>query len=119
MLGTAVYVAPEVLAGDTYDGFKVDMWACGVVLFAMVVGSYPFDFGYHGGVGPEQKGQNAKLMKALMQADYKLPDDIGPPLADLVSHLIQPDAAARYSAAEALKHPASTPPPPPQLDYQG
>ena len=42
VLGTAVYVAPEVLAGEQYDGFKVDMWACGVVLFAMVAGSYPF-----------------------------------------------------------------------------
>jgi serine/threonine protein kinase len=48
VLGTAVYVAPEVLAAEKYDGYKVDMWACGVVLFAMVVGSYPFDFGYHG-----------------------------------------------------------------------
>jgi len=62
------------------------------------------DFGYHGGVGPEQRGQNAQLMKALMKADYKLPSDVSEPLVDLVSHLIQPDAAKRYSAAEALKH---------------
>jgi serine/threonine protein kinase len=81
------------------------MWACGVVLFAMVVGSYPFDFGYHGGVGPEQKGQNAQLMKALMKADYKLPNDISAPLTDLISHLIQPDPDARYTASQALKHP--------------
>ena len=63
------------------------------------------DFGYHGGVGPEQRGQNAQLMKALMKADYKLPSDVSDPLVDLVSHLIQPDAAKRYTAAEALKHP--------------
>ncbi len=105
VLGTAVYVAPEVLSGHEYDGFKVDMWACGVVLFAMIAGSYPFDFGYHGGVGPEQKGQNAQLMRALMKADYDLPSDISKPLGDLVSHLIQPDPETRYSAAQALKHP--------------
>ena len=40
-----------------------------------------------------------------MKADYKLPGDVSAPLADLVSHLIQPDAGARYTAAEALKHP--------------
>ena len=42
VLGTAVYVAPEVLSGAEYDGFKVDTWACGVVLFAMVGGFMPF-----------------------------------------------------------------------------
>lgn len=88
-----------------YDGAKVDMWACGVILYAMCFGSYPFDFGYHGGVGPEQKGQNAQLMKALMKADYTLPGDASDELRDLLSHLIQPDPAARYTAAEALKHP--------------
>lgn len=90
---------------NRYDGFKVDMWACGVVLYAMCVGNYPFDFGYHGGVGPEQKGQNAQLMKALLKADYKLPRDCSPGLTDLLSHLIQPDPEARYTAAQALKHP--------------
>lgn len=90
---------------NRYDGFKVDMWACGVVLYAMCVGNYPFDFGYHGGVGPEQKGQNAQLMKALLKADYKLPKDCSPGLTDLLSHLIQPDPEARYTAAQALKHP--------------
>lgn len=86
---------------------KVDMWACGVVLFAMCVGAYPFDSAVtgHGGVGPEQKNQNAKLMHALLKADYKLPSDVSPGLKDLLSHLIQPDADARYTAAEALKHP--------------
>jgi serine/threonine protein kinase len=105
VLGTAVYVAPEVLNGSEYDGFKVDMWACGVILFAMVAGCYPFDFGYHGGVGPDQKGQNAQLMRALMKAEYDLPSDVAAPIADLLTHLIQPDPAKRFSAVDALKHP--------------
>jgi serine/threonine protein kinase len=104
VLGTAVYVAPEVLDGKAYDGQLVDMWACGVVLFAMVAGAYPFDFGYHGGVGPEQRKQNAELMKRLKKADYKLPANLSPELVELVGLLIQPDVTERLTAEAALKH---------------
>ena len=50
-IGTAAYVAPEVLSLAPYDGAKVDAWACGVVLFLMLTGEYPFGVGNACGVG--------------------------------------------------------------------
>jgi len=41
-LGTPVYAAPEVLSLQQYDGFKVDSWSCGVVLYTLLMGKIPF-----------------------------------------------------------------------------
>ena len=40
--GTLSYLAPEVLAGGGYDGFKRDIWSLGVCLFFMLTGSPPW-----------------------------------------------------------------------------
>jgi serine/threonine protein kinase len=40
--GTPSYIAPEIISGKGYRGFKVDMWSAGVCLFAMLIGSVPF-----------------------------------------------------------------------------
>ena len=34
--GSPCYAAPEMIAGNRYDGLMSDLWSCGVVLYAMV-----------------------------------------------------------------------------------
>mgnify|MGYP000891366615 FL=1 len=40
--GTPSYMAPEIAAKTSYEGWQVDIWACGVLLYVMLCGSYPF-----------------------------------------------------------------------------
>ncbi|CAI6791550.1 AIF_HP2_G0051630.mRNA.1.CDS.1 [Saccharomyces cerevisiae] len=41
--GTTVYMAPELIERRTYDGFKIDIWSLGVILYTLITGYLPFD----------------------------------------------------------------------------
>lgn len=41
--GSPCYAAPEMIAGKRYQGLGVDIWSCGVILFALVCGYLPFE----------------------------------------------------------------------------
>jgi serine/threonine protein kinase len=77
VLGTGKYVAPEQLAGQEYDGYKADIWQCGVCLYCMAEMRFPFaSFTQGGGVGGhgqhESTPENRRTMRALQQEEYQL-----------------------------------------------
>lgn len=93
--GTALYMAPEILKlkGDE----KVDIWASGVVLYALVVGDFPF------------KGNSIKEIHENIQfLKYSIPikdiPNTSPELLSLLSALLEPNPKLRISASEALGH---------------
>jgi len=57
--GSPCYAAPEMIAGERYFGSKVDIWSCGVILYAMVCGYLPFE-------DPD----TAKLYKKILRGDF-------------------------------------------------
>uniref|UniRef100_A0A7S0Y9W3 Protein kinase domain-containing protein n=1 Tax=Polytomella parva TaxID=51329 RepID=A0A7S0Y9W3_9CHLO len=105
-VGTITYMAPEVLlagSGRTYDGELADVWSCGVVLYVMLFGKYPFTF-------PENQNNAtewAAAMKKLVNGLYETPSNVrvSQPCLDLLSKLMQPLPNKRVTCAEVMAHP--------------
>ena len=103
IIGTAKYVAPEQLAGAQYDGFKSDIWACGVCLYCMTECRFPFTKAGKDGVGgfgvKKATQKDLALMQDLQAANYPLKPDRTPEYVEFLSRLICPDVNRRYTAA--------------------
>jgi serine/threonine protein kinase len=109
VIGTAKYVAPEMLAGAEYDGFKSDIWSCGVCLYCMTECRFPFMKAGNDSVGGHGVHQttagNLRLMKDLQAANYVLKAERSPEYVEFIKRLLCPDVASRYTAAQALMDP--------------
>ncbi|XP_073496130.1 calcium/calmodulin-dependent protein kinase type II subunit delta isoform X9 [Phyllobates terribilis] len=95
--GTPGYLSPEVLRKDPY-GKPVDMWACGVILYILLVGYPPFwDEDQH------------RLYQQIKAGAYDFPspewDTVTPEAKDLINKMLTINPAKRIVASEALKHP--------------
>nr|KJB47470.1 hypothetical protein B456_008G027800 [Gossypium raimondii] len=66
-VGTPAYIAPEVLSRREYDGKMADVWSCGVTLYVMLVGAYPFE-------DQEDPKNFRKTISRIMSIQYKIPD---------------------------------------------
>lgn len=100
--GNIPYLAPELLKSDVpFDGFAVDMWAAGVILFMMLVGRAPFREAHT--TDPKFltvacKGQLRSLLQSL---HIKISDEA----VDLLQNLLWQDPRRRLTLQEALTHP--------------
>uniref|UniRef100_A0A8C2WAC5 calcium/calmodulin-dependent protein kinase n=1 Tax=Cyclopterus lumpus TaxID=8103 RepID=A0A8C2WAC5_CYCLU len=95
--GTPGYLSPEVLRKDPY-GKPVDMWACGVILYILLVGYPPFwDEDQH------------RLYQQIKAGAYDFPspewDTVTPEAKDLINKMLTINPSKRITATEALKHP--------------
>lgn len=94
-IGTAYYIAPEVLMGS-YN-HKCDLWSCGVIIFILLAGYPPFD-------GSNDEEILSKVKKCSFSFKNQAWKSISQEAKDLITLLLSP-ASSRISAEEALKHP--------------
>ncbi|CAN1834719.1 Serine/threonine-protein kinase SAPK3 [Linum perenne] len=109
-VGTPAYIAPEVLSRKEYDGKHVfcvlyvsqiaDVWSCGVTLYVMLVGGYPFE-------DPDDPRNFRKTIGRIMSVQYSIPDyvRVSADCKQLLSCIFVANPAKRITLPEIKQHP--------------
>mmetsp|Transcript_19825 Transcript_19825/g.32505 ORF Transcript_19825/g.32505 Transcript_19825/m.32505 type:complete len:681 (+) Transcript_19825:307-2349(+) len=92
--GSPNYAAPEVISGKLYAGPEVDVWSCGVILYALLCGCLPFD-----------DDNLPNLMKKVKSGVYQMPNYLSFYARDLIHSILNVDPITRITIEEIRKHP--------------
>ncbi|XP_019632564.1 PREDICTED: 5'-AMP-activated protein kinase catalytic subunit alpha-2-like isoform X6 [Branchiostoma belcheri] len=91
--GSPNYAAPEVISGKLYAGPEVDVWSCGVILYALLCGTLPFD-----------DEHVPTLFKKIKGGVFPIPDHLSPTVVGLLRHMLEVDPVKRATIAEIREH---------------
>lgn len=99
-VGTPAYIAPEVLSRKEYDGKLADVWSCGVTLYVMVVGAYPFG-------DPNDPKNFRTTICRILSVNYSIPDSlqISVECRHLLYKIFVANPEKRITIPEIKKHP--------------
>lgn len=92
--GSANYAAPEVVTGSKYCGTEVDVWSLGILLYALLTGTLPFD-----------DTNMSALISNIKSAKFITPYYLTPHASDLVKKLIVSKPQHRLSIHQIFQHP--------------
>ena len=91
--GTPSYMSPEIVQKRPHHGPPIDVWACGILMFALLCGQFPF------------RGQtDRELYQKITQAQIVYPDYLSKEARDLISSMTTSNASYRPTASELLKN---------------
>ncbi|CAN6679720.1 unnamed protein product [Malus baccata var. baccata] len=99
-VGTPAYIAPEVLSRKEYDGKIADVWSCGVTLYVMLVGAYPFE-------DPEDPRNFRKTLQRILSVHYSIPGYVRVSMEcrHLLSRIFTANPEKRITIPEIKQHP--------------
>ena len=84
--GSPCYAAPEIIKGNNYDGFQIDVWCCGIVLYNMVCGDVPFE------------GEtNKELFKNIIECEPEYPDFLSDDCKKIIKSILVNDPKRRIT----------------------
>lgn len=91
--GSPNYAAPEVISGKLYAGPEVDIWSCGVILYALLCGTLPFD-----------DEHVPTLFRKIKSGIFPIPDYLNKSVVSLLCHMLQVDPMKRATIEDIKKH---------------
>ena len=92
--GSPCYASPEMVSGQKYNGFLIDIWSSGIILFAMICGYLPFE-----------DNNNEILFGKILKCKINYPKHIGELPLDLMKKIIVPDPNKRITLPQIKEHP--------------
>ena len=92
--GSPSYAAPEILRGFPYNGFKSDIWCCGIILYGMLCGYLPFD-----------GDNNQEIFKQIVQCNPEYPPFLENDSIDLLTKILNDEPNERITINQIKKHP--------------
>ncbi|KAE8338122.1 kinase-like domain-containing protein [Aspergillus arachidicola] len=92
--GNPHYAAPEVFYGDLYCGQKADIWSCGIILYAMLLGYLPFE------------GADVwSTFRLVKEGGFDIPSHLSPEASDLIQNILEKKPENRISMEDIWSHP--------------
>jgi BR serine/threonine kinase len=92
--GSPHYACPEVIRGEHYDGKRADVWSCGVILYALIVGQLPFD------------DDNLRiLLEKVKKGTFSIPSFVSVDAQNLIRGMVDTNQSKRFTMDQVLSHP--------------
>ena len=96
--GSPCYASPEMVMGKKYNGFCIDIWSSGIILYAMLCGYLPFE-------EVENDEYNEVLFKNIVECNVEYPHEFITPVArDLLMKILVKDPEKRITIDEIKQH---------------
>lgn len=83
-----------MIAGQKYHGSKVDVWSCGVIMFALICGYLPFE-----------DPNTTTLYQKILKGEFQIPKFVSKEAADLLRCILCTDPEKRYKIPDIRNHP--------------
>lgn len=91
--GSPNYASPEIISGRLYAGPEIDIWSCGVILYALLCGTLPFD-----------DEHVPTLFRKIRAGIFPIPDYLNSSVVSLLNHMLQVDPIKRATVQDIVQH---------------
>lgn len=94
--GSPHYASPEVIQGKEYRGDRADIWSAGIILYAMLAGTLPFDSGHE---------DYKEVIQQVLRGEYTFPETVSELAQDFISRMLEYDPRRRIPMKKMWEHP--------------